>query len=469
MKKCLLFWVFVCLFSFSWAKEAYNIKVKINGLVSTPVKLAYYFGDKQYIKQEGITDSKGVVVFNGDTALPTGSYIIFFNTGTYFEFLVEEQFFSIETEFVADSTQTTEKFIETLRAEKSPQNNALFEYSRFLKSKRDESDAINKLKEVYEKNPAKKAEAEKLIEQLNKMDEEVAAEQDKIIAAFKGKLLSKMLLASRRPIVPENITDKTEKYLYYRAHFWNDFDFGFAGLLYSNTYHQRLKEYMDNLTVQHYDSLFIAADYVIQLSKNNREFYKYNVTWFLNYYAASKTICFDAVYVALAKKYYESGLADWVEADNLKKIVDNANELSRCLCGQKAADIKTKTETYATPSLYKVNAKYSIVLFWDVDCGNCKREIKELKEIYALYKDSGVMVYSINLATDKEKWQSYSATEGITWINLQIDAINSDVRTDYNIKFTPQLFLLDEHKTLLYKRLDTHTLENILQSLLSKK
>jgi peroxiredoxin len=469
MKKHLLFWVFICLVSYTWAKDAYNIKVKINGFPSGKIKLAYYFGDKQYIKEEGVTDDKGQFSFKGDTALPTGIYIVFLENETYFEILVEEQFFSIETDYVADKTLAAAKYTETLKAEKSPQNSRLFEYNLFIKQKKEETEPLNALKEIYQKNPAKKTDADDIDKKLALIDAEVATFQDKIIADFKGKMLSKLFLASRRPTIPETITDNSEKFYYYRSRFWDDFDFNFPGLIYSPVYNQRVKEYMDNLTVSHYDSAFVSADYIIQLSKNNREFFKYNVTWFLNYYAASKTVCFDAVYVKLAKKYYESGQADWVEAENLKKIVNNANDLSRCLCGQKAADIKTKTETYATPSLYKVNAKYCIVLFWDVDCGTCKREVKELKEIYAVYKDSGIMVYAINLGADKEKWQSYSATEGIAWMNLHIDALSTDVRADYNVKVTPEIFLLNGEKTILYKKIGTQNLSTILQTLLSKK
>lgn len=467
MKKWLLFGVFICLFSFSWAKEAYNIKVKINGFPSGSIKLAYYYGDKQYIKHEGTTDDKGQIVFKGDTALPTGVYIIFLENETYFEILVEEQFFSVEANYIADKTLSVAKYTETLKAEKSPQNSRLFAYNLFIKQKKEETEPLNKLKEIYLKDPAKKADADDIDKKLVLIDAEVEAYQNKIIADFKGKMISKLLLATRRPTLPKKLTDDNEKFYYYRAHFWDDFDFNFPGLIYSPVYHQRIKEYMDNLTVSHYDSAFVSADRIIQLGKNNHEFFKYNVTWFLNYYAASKTVCFDAVYVKIAKKYYESGLADWVEAENQKKIIDNANKLSPCLCGKKAADIKAKTETYATPSMYNVKAKYTVLLFWESDCGHCKREVKEMKNVYAAYKDSGVAVYSVETGMDKEKWQKYSANEGITWINLHNSDISSDVRADFDVRTTPVIIVLDENKTILYKKIDVQNLEKILKTKLT--
>jgi thioredoxin-related protein len=467
MKKHLLFWVFISLFSFSWAKEAYNIKVKLNGFPSGNIKLAYYYGDKQYIKQEGVTDDKGQIEFKGDTALPTGVYIIFLENETYFEIIVEEQFFTIKADYVADKTLSAAKYTETLTAEKSPQNSRLFEYNLFIKQKKEEAEPLNTLKEIYLKNPAKKADADDIDKKLAVLDAEVETFQNKIIADFKGKMLSKLLLAARRPSIPETITDNNDRFYYYRNRFWEDFDFNFPGLLYSPVYHQRITEYMENLTVSHYDSAFSSADYIIQLGKNNREFFKYNVTWFLNYYAASKTVCFDAVYVKLAKKYYETGLANWVEVENQKKIVDNANSLSACLCGQKAADIKAKTETYATPSLYNVKAKYIALLIWEADCGHCKREVKEIKNIYAAYKDYGFVVYSVELGADKEKWQKYSADEGIAWINLHMSDVLTDVKNDFDARTTPTIIVLDENKTILYKRIDAQNLDKILKNKLN--
>lgn len=468
MKKLLYLFLTVLIYSNSWAKEAYNIKVKINGLPNAPIKLAYYYGDKQYVKQEAATDNNGEVVFKGDTALPSGIYMVVTENSNYFEFLVVEQVFSIVTDYNAETDKTSTTFTETLKATKSPQNTAFFEHNLFIKQKKEEADALKKLLEIYKNNPSKKAEAEDINKKLKELDKEVTDKQTIIIKTFKGKLLSKLLLAAKRPEIPLEITDQTEKYNYYRSHFWDDFDFSFTGLLYSPYYQQRVKEYLENLTVQHYDSVFASCDFIIGLSAKNKEFFKYNLVWMLNAYAKSTTVCFDAVYVRIAQKYYTTGQADWVEAENLKKIIDNANALSASLCGQKAPQIKAKTETYATPSLHSVKAKYTALLLWDADCYTCKKEAKELVKIYADYKDKGFNVYSIDLGTDKEKWEKFSAEESIPWINLQLASISSDVRKDYDVKTTPSIFLLDENKVILYKRIDTKNLVKILDYLFTK-
>jgi peroxiredoxin len=189
--------------------------------------------------------------------------------------------------------------------------------------------------------------------------------------------------------------------------------------------------------------------------------------WALNEYAKTKTVCFDAVYVSIANKYYATGQADWVEKEQLEKIIDNAKALSKILCGQKAPDIKARAESYATPSLYKVTSKYTAVFIWDADCGHCKSEAKELKKVYSAYKDKGFTVYSVEVGGDKNKWQKFSDDEGIGWINLQQTVINTDVKKEYDVKTTPQLFLLDENKAIVYKRIGALQLVEILGNLIN--
>jgi peroxiredoxin len=457
MNKHAILFISLCLTVSLWAKEAYNIKVKINGLPNTTIQLGYHYGEKQYVMQDAQTNGNGETVFKGDTALPTGVYLIVLPENRFFEFLVEEQFFSIEGDYSDEAIK-----IETLKAQKSAQNTRFFEHSVFLKQKADEANALKALLEVYNKTTAKKAEAEDINKKLIALDDEIQAYRAGIVKELKGKFLSKLLLASQRPVIPPSITNKTEQYNYYKAHFWDDYDFSCEGLLYSPTYTMRIKEYVDNLTVGHYDSVFQSVDYIIQRSKANKEVYKFTLIWALNEYAKTKTVCYDAVYVNIAQKYYATGQTDWVEKEQLEKIIDNANALAKVKCGQKASPIVPKSESYATPSLYKVPANYTVLFFWDADCGHCKKEAKDLKKLYQTYKDSGVVIYSVEIGDEIDKWQKFTTDEAIGWINLHQSAVATDVRKEFNIKSTPQLFLLNEKKEVLYKNIDPAQLTDLI-------
>lgn len=283
-------------------------------------------------------------------------------------------------------------------------------------------------------------------------------------------MLSKLLLAQNEIKIPESDAKLQEthgenwQFYYYREHFWDNIDFNFAGLLYSPILYSKADFFIEKLTEQTPDAVFDAVDLIIQKTKGNKEVFKYFVIEMLNRYAKTKKVCFDAVYVRLVNKYYASGEADWVEKEQLEKIVDNAKALEGILCGATAPDIKAKVESDATPSLHKVKAKYTILLLWDADCGNCKKEVAELKKVYAQYQDKDVAIYSVDVGADKEKWEKYSAQEGLAWINLYKESISSNVMKDYDVTGTPTLFLLDENKAIMYKRIDAKTIASILAS-----
>ena len=51
---------------------------------------------------------------------------------------------------------------------------------------------------------------------------------------------------------------------------------------------------------------------------------------------SSQVMCMDKVFVKLVNQYYASGQVDWLNEEQLKKIVDRAKELRHTMCGEYA-------------------------------------------------------------------------------------------------------------------------------------
>ena len=73
--------------------KGYDIKLTVKNLSNSKLILAYYYGDKQYIKDTLNIDSKGVCVLKADTNLPAGIYLAVFPAlgNKYFEFIVKKK------------------------------------------------------------------------------------------------------------------------------------------------------------------------------------------------------------------------------------------------------------------------------------------------------------------------------------------------------------------------------------------
>ncbi len=97
----LLSLLFLFSIQFLFAKpETHKIKIKIEGAQDTVVYLAHYYGDKTYIDDTAKVSKKGEFVFEADSILPEGMYIVAGQENNrYFEFILDQhQDFSILTD-----------------------------------------------------------------------------------------------------------------------------------------------------------------------------------------------------------------------------------------------------------------------------------------------------------------------------------------------------------------------------------
>jgi AhpC/TSA family. len=191
----------------------------------------------------------------------------------------------------------------------------------------------------------------------------------------------------------------------------------------------------------------------------------------------------DAVYVHIAKNYYEKGLASWTDPDQLAKIVENANVLEPILVGKTAPDIKAQIinidETIkrkdnpdehkrfvsaGTKTLHSVDKKYTVLFVWDPDCGHCKKSMPDIVKFYEEYKDK-VEVYAICNKTYKdlpECAQYIKDNIPVNWINIMDPYLQSRYKQNYDVNQRLRLFVLDENKKIISKKLGTEQLAEVI-------
>jgi alkyl hydroperoxide reductase subunit AhpC len=113
-----------------------------------------------------------------------------------------------------------------------------------------------------------------------------------------------------------------------------------------------------------------------------------------------------------------------------------------------------------------VNAKYTILVFWDPDCGHCKKEIPALAKNYDKLKSLGAVVYSVTTATYEEmdKWKGFIKEHGCNWINVGDPYFqgNPNFRKIYDISSTPVIYVLDKDKIIRAKRLGQDQIEDFI-------
>lgn len=68
-------------------------------------------------------------------------------------------------------------------------------------------------------------------------------------------------------------------------------------------------------------------------------------------------------------------------------------------------------------TLSAFNDKFMLLSFWSMSCMICMKAAKHLKPIHESYADK-LTIVSINMDTDKVKWEMGTSRDKITWTNL---------------------------------------------------
>lgn len=471
--------LFVLLGQLNLWGQGYEINVNIKGFKGDTCILAYHLADKNYIK-DTVQVKDGKMVFKGKEELPGGMYMVLLPPeNRYFQVLISkgEQKFSMET--------SEPNFVEGMQIKGSKDNQLFYEYMKFLGGMNTKATPLRTLLETYKATPDA-AEYKKAKDDMAKLDEEVKSFQSSTIKNNPKSLTAAIIRANLPFELPkdiEAIADTTERqrqgYYYYRRTFFEDFDITDERMIRTPFVEQKLNYWIEKLTVSHPDSMIASVDYVLNKVRGNKEAFQYYSSTLLNYFAKSKIICMDAVYVHIADNYYCNpgapfGGGFWLDKETKEKICANANELRPVLCNKPAPNITVyslDSLNQKPTQLYSVKAKYTVVYFWDPDCGNCKKMSDKMVQIYPELKKRGAEVFGICSKDYREynKCAQKVKEVGMQWPNNGDPYFQGKAKQSFDIKMTPFIYLLDENKKIIFKRIDPDQLIDVLDNDIKRK
>ena len=448
--------------------KGHRIRVKLDNYPEKQLVLGFYYGDKTYVKDTASLGADGYFSFEADTLLPCGVYLLVLKPdNSFIQMLVSEknQVFTITT----DTKETVEK----MKIKGSDDNAVFYDYLRFLNKQRPEADTLR-----AQLNRAKShvKDSIRLTEALNEVDKKVKKYQRDLVAKNPATMTAKIILASLEPDIPEFEGKEDEAKImkrrnWYREHFFDNVDISDPCLLRSPVLQPKVDQYVQKFAVQHPDSISLAVDYVISKVKKTPDIYKYFLIQFLNYYAKSTYVGMDAVYVHIAKTYYCTGAADWVKKEDMEKICDNAARLEPILIGKIAPNITVQDRNNKPVTLWDVDADYTVLFFWDPECSHCKKAAPFMVEFAKKYKDRGVKVFAVCTAVTEKGPDCWKGVEekgfsDFLFLNTYDPFIRSRYKTLYDVKTTPQIFILDRKHEILMKRIGGEQLDKVMEDVM---
>lgn len=448
-KTTLLVLCFCVSFVYITVASGYEIKAKITGLKENDTcYLGHYFGQHQLVKDTAISNSRSEICFSGKDDLEGGIYFIVLPDKNFFEIIIDkEQKLNIETD--------TAELVKNMKIKGSKENLLFYEYLVFLKTNQSE---YEKYKSAFKNNTDS---VDFYKNKMTEIDESMKTYKLNFISQNPDFLISKVFLASKDPDVPEapvlpnGRKDSTFAYYYYKQHFWDNIDLTDDRLIRTPVFYNRINYFFSKVVPQDVDSIIKESDILIEKTRENKTVFKY-VVWYITYtYETSTVMGFDAVFVHMVEKYYMTNQCFWISPTVLDNITKRAMKLKPILLGKTTPNLIMQDTNLNLQSLHAVKAQYTILLFWDYECGHCRTEVPEIHEYYLEYKDKyDIEVFAVCTDTNMVKMKSFIIEHNLDWINVNGPrAITPPYAETYDIYSTPVIFILDDKKTILAKRI----------------
>jgi peroxiredoxin len=209
-----------------------------------------------------------------------------------------------------------------------------------------------------------------------------------------------------------------------------------------------INQYFDSYIFPAPDSIILKIDeFIEKASKGSPLMYKYALTSLYDKYSKSQIMGYDKILVHIAEKYFLSGKAPWLDEEATKKLKDYIEDIRLTLIGTPASNFIFKDSNNVDIYFFDLldKADYTILVFWNSDCGHCQKEIPIIKSKQDSLKAVGAQVVSISTEQTDSTFKKFAAQNcHAEWITGWDPYGQSTFRRNYNIVATPRVFIIDK-------------------------
>lgn len=441
----------------------YDIKGRIKGLSKSEVYLAHYFGyNQQVIKDTVIANEEGEFQFKGSESLPKGLYLISFLKSKYIDVVMEEANFS----FSLDTTD----ILKSIEFQNSDENTAFYTFQRKMS---DLYTQINQpsLSVVARKNL--QLEVQKFQQQWKKANESL--------------FVSKLIESSFDPEIPvydgvlKSKSDTTKmqiyQYQYFKKHFFDGMDLADERMVRTPFLQRKLERFFKDLVVQDPDSIARESDLILAKAKDT-DVRRYIIYKIASTYENNPILGTDGAFVHLAEKYYIGEPALW-DTSTVRRMKERIDIIKPLLLGKPFPKMLLTDISGKEINLNTLSYKYTVVFIYDPDCSHCKQEAPKLVALTDYFKAKNVGVVASSIVRDKDAWKKFIADFKFgSWVNgIDVhwnpktgkEEYYTDFRNTFDVYSTPMVYILDQQKKIVGKRIPVENLKDFIQYLETRR
>jgi thiol-disulfide isomerase/thioredoxin len=154
-----------------------------------------------------------------------------------------------------------------------------------------------------------------------------------------------------------------------------------------------------------------------------------------------------------------------------KELIKKAAKMEGLLIGKRPPNMIMQDTNLQLVSMYNITARTLLILFWDPECGHCEQEIPKLKNFYDSEREKfGLEIFAVCSDSSMVKMKNYIKKKNIQWINVNGPrTLTGEYHGQYDIATTPVIYILNEQKEIIAKRLTVDQIEKFLENYYRKK
>ena len=144
-----------------------------------------------------------------------------------------------------------------------------------------------------------------------------------------------------------------------------------------------------------------------------------------------------------------AALAD--EEQPSETAVDMSQYMPSLSAGAVAPDFVANDTLGNAFQLSSLKGSYVVVDFWASWCGDCRREIPSVKELFAEYAPRGVKFVGLSFDHDAEAWRKCLAESDFPFLQVSnlVKWKESPISASYDLHWIPTLALISPEGTLV--------------------
>lgn len=119
-------------------------------------------------------------------------------------------------------------------------------------------------------------------------------------------------------------------------------------------------------------------------------------------------------------------------------------------------------------SLDELQGRAVLIDFWATWCAPCREALPHMKEIAKKFRDQPLVVLSVSLDDDEEKWKEFVAKNEMSWLQYRDGGFKGPIATLFGVRSIPQTFTIDADGVLQDQHIGDAAIEGKLKKLMNR-